>query len=276
MAIDRVANLYLRLKSGVTLTRAGQRFYLGLPTRGLMLEDGLQIQLARALDGAHRVNELAASLHCSINEIDAFAELLLSADLLDLAEINPKQATLDLSARVIEVRRGIERAPLAHRSGVHDGGISELRAREEATILISGENRLGRHLLTALQASGFTHTRLISRVGVTPRIEGEDFCGIVVRAGDIGKLRGEFNEELIRSAQIARGQTVAKSFPDLIISTVPLEWDYVQRWMSEGSAHLHIHQIVGREIEVGPLVLPGLTPCLRCVALTKRGCLCRR
>ena len=270
MAFDHRADLYPCLKSGVTLTRTEEGILLALPTHGLHLSAGLHIQLARNLDGARNVRELAATVRCSPDEIHDFADLLLREGLIDLLSTPQTSAPIDLSSNLIETRSGIERSLLAHRLGVHDGGVEELRAREEVTLLISGENRIGRHLLLALQASGFTKTRLISRAGLPPRISEGDICGIALRASDIGKLRRECTEELIRNAQIARSETKAKNFPDLIISTIPIEWDYAQRWMSEGSAHLHINQILGRSIEIGPLVVPGVTPCLRCVALTKR------
>jgi hypothetical protein len=177
---------------------------------------------------------------------------------------------MDVSEELKSLRSSDERASISHRPGVIDGGERELQLRGESTIIISGENKLARNLLVILQASGFTHTRLISRSHLSLQIGTEDVCGIAVRTADIGKKRSEFTDELIRSAQYARGDSVAKSKPDLIISTIPLEWDYVQRWMSEGSIHLHINPIIGHHIEVGPLVIPGVTPCLRCVTLIKR------
>ncbi len=270
MVIDRGVEIYPQLKRGVSLTPAGSGYLLALPTHGLLLTDGLHLQLARALDGKHSARELSALLHCSLDEFYNFAEMLAAEGLLDLLQEANEPESQDLSTKVATRRREIERSLLAHRGGVRDGGVEEFKGRENVTILISGENRIGRHLLASLRASGFTNTRLVSRAGLPPRIIGDDICGVLVRAGDIGKLRGEFTEELIRNAQISRGVLAAKNFPDLIISTIPVEWDYVQRWMSEGSPHLHINQIIGREIEIGPLVLPGVTPCLRCISLTKR------
>ena len=90
--------------------------------------------------------------------------------------------------------------------------------------------------------------------------------------------------ETIRNSQVTRGAEfekinsdgvgslayVAKSKPDLIISTVAIEWDYVQRWQSEGTRYLHLNTLIGGTLEVGPFVIPGESPCLRCVSLTKR------
>jgi len=266
----RRGDYFPRLKSGVVLTRLSDRYFLGLPSHGLLLESGLSLLLARSFDGSRSGRELAGYLHCSVDEVEEFVRLLVKEDLLELLEEPRNLAHSDLSFQIIAIRRDIESSLLSHRAEVSDGGRDELNKRAAASILISGENRLGRHLLVALQASGFTMTRLVRGSGLPPRIDGADICGIVTRTGDIGKLRREFVAELERNSQIERAQSAPKNSPDLIISTAPIEWDYVQRWMSEGSVHLHVNQIIGREIEVGPLVKPGATPCLRCVALSKR------
>lgn len=259
-----------RLKSGVLLTRLSDRYFLGLPTHGLLLESGLPLLLASNFDGSRSGRELAGYLHCSVEEVADFVRLLVNEDLLELLEEPRNLAHTDLSSQIIAMRRDVESSLLSHRAEVSDGGRDELNKRAEVSILISGENRLGRHLLVALQASGFTMTRLVRGSTLSPRIGGADICGIVTRTGDIGKLRRDFMSELLRNSQIERAQSAPKNSPDLIISTAPIEWDYVQRWMSEGSVHLHVNQIIGREIEVGPLVKPGVSPCLRCVALIKR------
>ena len=269
VASEERVDPYIRLKSGVSLIPAGKNFLLGLPTRALLLTEGEHVQIARNFTGERNTQQIAQGLHCEIDFINNFAELLKSQGLADEVQPPSKERTLDLSEDVARSRAAAERGVISHRAGVQDGGEQEFFKRQEANILISGENRLARHLLVALQASGFSNTRLIARARLSPRIGGADICGIVVRAGDMGKLRKEFNEELVRSAQIVRSQWVAKAAPDLIISTLPVEWDYVQRWMSEGSTHLHLNQVIGTEIEIGPLVIPGITPCLRCVALAK-------
>ena len=270
VASDDGLDTYIRLKSGVCLTPSGENFLLGLPTRALLLTERAHAHIARNFNGLQSVRAIAQGLRCDMDLINSFAELLKSEGLADQVQSPSSEPIMDLSEEVIALRSACERELVAHRPGVRDAGEGEFLAREGVSILISGENRLARHLLVALHASGFTNTRLISRARLTPRITGADLCGIVVRASDIGKLRKEFSEELIRNSQISRSQLVAKAAPDLIISTVPIEWDYVQRWMSEGSLHFHINQVIGGEIEIGPLVVPGKTPCLRCIALTKR------
>ncbi len=265
---------YFRLKSGVSLTRTQtvweNEYRLGLPTHGVVLRSGLHAQIARNLDGRASTQEIARALKCETEEIFTFVKLLRAEGLIEEHIHTQRPTDKDFSAELIFLRESTERRLLTHRAGHHDGGFQELSERGNATIIISGENRFAHNLLAALLASGFTHTRLISRRVMPSRISGEDVCGITVRTSDIGKVRKEFTEEITRSSRIARGDHVAKSRPDLIISATPIEWDYVQRWMSEGSTHLHINPLIGQEVEVGPFVVPGVSPCLRCVTLIKR------
>jgi len=267
---------YAHLKVGVTLTPRSTDYFLGLPTRGLLLKDPLHVQIVRGLSGRHTPQEIADGLMCDVELVAEFLRTLELSGLID-ADSSPLQISRsterDLSQELIRERLNSELALLTHRAGSTAGGRSEFQSRSERRILISGENRLARNLLVLLQASGFTHTRLIQRAQLPLRIGASDVCGLVVKPADIGKLRNSFTDELIRGAQITKPESASIGGgikPDLIISTIPVEWDYFQRWMSEGSVHLHINPVVGREIEIGPLVTPGADPCLRCVRLAKR------
>ncbi len=270
MTVAEKIQKYPRLKSGVSFTRAGADHYLGLPTRGILISEPLHLQIVRTLDGRRSLLEIARGLICEEALVIAFTDLLLDEGFIDLQRNPFEPMSADLSQQLKTQRQCGEHELLTHRVGVHDGGTSELNARARTTILISGENRLARNLLVTLQASGFAQTRLISRARLPSQIVGGDVCGIAVRTSDIGKDRSDFTKELIRNSQIARNEEAAKVRPDLIISTIPIEWDYVQRWMSEGSTHLHINPLIGPDVEIGPLVVPGLSPCLRCVTLIKR------
>jgi hypothetical protein len=57
--------------------------------------------------------------------------------------------------------------------------------------------------------------------------------------------------------------------PDFIITTQVTHSDYAQRWMSEAIPHLQISGLIENFVEMGPLVVPGHSPCLRCIALAE-------
>ncbi len=265
---------YPRLKSGVQAlvqSSRSEELFVGLHTHGVRFSSPVIAQIVARFDGRHSVAEIAQGLSIDPDEILQVQAILDEHSLIEITEQTHRaHSQVGVASASIAERTTLERSLITHRSGRNDGGTHELFQRSQFTILISGENRFARTLLGLLQSMGINHTRIITRGSVSDRINSHDLCGLVTRMSDIGKNRAEFHQEIIRESRLPNGLGVAKAMPDLIISTVPVEWDYVQRWMSEGSAHLHINPIAGRDIELGPLVIPGRTPCLRCVALSKR------
>jgi len=281
-------NSYPRLKSGVAVRKrrsshssshtSAEEFFVGLPTRGISLFSPHTELVLRAFTGQHTTSHIAASLKLELREVEEIQDAL---ELCELIEFWPKGIATPGDGVGDQHRTWqaeIQRDLITHRAGARDGGVREMALRSEFTILISGENRCARTLLTLLQSMGIIHTRIITRGQLAARVDSYDVCGVTTRMSDVGKKRSDFHQELIRESELPRtshafglaDQSAAKSSPDLIISTIPVEWDYVQRWMSEGSAHLHINSLIGGSIELGPYVVPGVSACLRCVALTQR------
>ena len=58
--------------------------------------------------------------------------------------------------------------------------------------------------------------------------------------------------------------------PDLILALEKVPADYQQRWMCESTPHLFVGPYLNGEIAVGPLVIPGKTPCLNYIDLNSR------
>lgn len=44
----------------------------------------------------------------------------------------------------------------------------------------------------------------------------------------------------------------------------------MQRWISEGSSHLIVEAHSSAEVRIGPFVIPGKSPCYRCLQLSQR------
>ena len=268
---------YPRLKAGVQLlhTEPFIGSFIGLQTHGVQFTDSQLAAIARAFDGSHRITEIAAALRLDPYEVTEVASALLSAGLLEFSATPQRRQSVSTTHGEVgnsfrADQQKLELDLITHREGRTDGGAGELEARSRYTILISGENRLARTLLALLQSMGIVHSRIITRGQVALHITPHDLCTMTTRMSDVGKLRNDFHKEIIRESALPNGESVAKAAPDLIISTVPIEWDYVQRWMSEGTNYIHISQVIGAHLEIGPLVIPGKSACLRCVALTKR------
>ena len=161
-------------------------------------------------------------------------------------------------------------------SGVTDGGISVLSARQNYLIEISGGNRVATLLYTLLLTSGFTQVRFtptargrnagfgdldIGVDGVTPALCGFSFV--------------ENREELRRDYSLFPLDKSAHyndeaSTADLTIHCGDIDPEKLSLWMSYGQPFIHIPQPHGGRAEIGPLVIPGKTPCLRCAELVER------
>ena len=105
---------------------------------------------------------------------------------------------------------------------------------------------------------------------IAKRVVATDLCGLNLRTSELGE---EFSEavKVIRksSALFYRENLAIPATPHFIISTESVPADFSQRWASEAIPHLAISDVEESFLEVGPLVIPGATPCLHCVGLAK-------
>ena len=151
--------------------------------------------------------------------------------------------------------------------------------RAEFAILIFGKNRLATTLFTLFQASGFNRTKLITRSqGLLQRSQNgpaksrkvslDQVCGLGIRSSDVGM---DFDAVMSEISNGAGLNTLVRptfpAIPSFIISTERAQSDYVQRWMSEGIPYLLISDLIESQIEIGPIVIPGQSPCAFCLEL---------
>jgi hypothetical protein len=148
--------------------------------------------------------------------------------------------------------------------------------RREFSIIIYGRNRLALSLFAVLQASGFALIKLTDRVGSVShdsavQIEPSDVCGLAIRGSDVGLRKALVLADLARNSQLfPAGDLALPAFPvipDLIISTESVPQETMQNWLSENIVHLLISNLIENKIVIGPIVIPGKTPCLNCLNL---------
>jgi hypothetical protein len=157
--------------------------------------------------------------------------------------------------------------------GVVDGGVSVLSARQNYLVEISGSNRVATLLYTLLLTSGFTQVRFAAR-GRTSAIDDLDIGVDGMTSSNIGFSFTKNREDLRRDYSLFRLDKSANyldeaSTPDLLIACGDIDPEKLALWMSYGQAFMHIpHPRAGRA-EIGPLVIPGKTPCLRCAELAE-------
>jgi hypothetical protein len=278
------------LKPGLLLISLEQEeFYIGESTQGVYVPTDPYLAIVRACDGHQSTQSIADLCNLPHGLVLHFIDELRTHNLIELRNGPPARVGLDELANHYRDRIRPEHELFTWRAGTSDGGESEVRARKDFAILIFGQNRLARSLLANLQASGFSHTKIMPPVNQTfQRIAAKDICGITTRPVDIGRKQSEFHKEIILNSQLshiqrhqndqnnqnnqnqADGSSTTSPKISLAISTNAATSDYVQRWISEGTPHLQISQHTTHSLEIGPLVVPGSRACLNCVQLHRR------
>ena len=164
-------------------------------------------------------------------------------------------------------RLGPELVALSARQGERAAEL--LDARRHAAIVVSGTGRAGPHLAALLAASGVGRVhcpgagsaRLHHALpgGVTPADEGRSFAGAAAAA-------------VVRAAPEADPQPPpAGELPDLVVLAVDEPVDENRRAALHADRVPHLLVSLGPTSgTIGPLVVPGLTSCLRCADLHRR------
>ncbi|MCX6429946.1 MAG: hypothetical protein NTX12_03070 [Actinobacteria bacterium] len=184
--------------------------------------------------------------------------------------------------------------------GVRDGGVDAISERRNVSVAIHGDSRIATLLFGILLSSGLSQTTLHAS---EKRIIGEeDTCAGFLRPGDIGAPLIGRTQELARELSLfpphlpspptkSKAKSKAKarsrhnekkqeqsgqneeelgtSLRSIAIAIGEAPADLIQGWLSKGVPHLLIDAPDGASLIIGPLVIPGKTPCARCIALTR-------
>ena len=145
--------------------------------------------------------------------------------------------------------------------------------RSNCKIEIIGSSKIAFNLFSILVSSGYIKTK----INYQPReYVGANLVGeTLFSEGDLGqKLKAAIRRKrreigLNLAPLIAKGeQGTSELFeeePAILIFTQNLLPDQIQDLMYSGIAHLQISNFQRGYVEIGPLIIPGQTPCLNCV-----------
>ena len=294
------------LKPGVQVIATPSGSYIGFSHRGIELKSLTQnlppiqsegqcddqiesqsddqnfVSVALALfDGRRSIAKIAAALSSHFDrlvlqsEITALIEHLLAANLLEITELAPSQSSHLRSGKLIpqnqlnfESRLAPETNLVAWQSKKINSSKATVIDRAKFSILVFGSNRLALSIYSLLLASGFSSTKLIDRIRPINEISADLVCGASIKTSDIGLKSSEVLAELKRNSQLNFvDEAPFPSVPAFIISTSATQPDYIQRWLSEAIPHLLIGNLIESQIEIGPIVIPGKSPCLHCLEL---------
>lgn len=218
----------------------------------------------RLLDGTRERQQVvaaAATAGCSPVRTGALLDLLEDSGLLE-------DAARDVSAlaalpRLERERLAPDLASLALLRG--DGGLPAVEHRRATKVLVVGAGRVGVPLALALATAGLAAVDVVDE-GVT-RAEDTGVGGLSLE--DVGRSRGEAARERLRLA-VPSAPREPLVRPDLVVlaPTRAAQLHDARHLVLDGTPHL-LAEVRDTTGVVGPLVLPGRTPCLRCLDLTR-------
>lgn len=265
--------------------------YVGFSNRGIELKFEIAEELLRLLDGSNSLEKITSIFEVAedrefkesksgISQISIILQLLSAGKLIEFrtSPLPSKLPNKDLLAvnLVNSINRMRAEANLYSWHPQIDNGMSAedlIGKRRNFSIMIYGRNRLALSLFAVLQASGFALIKLTDRTNSASsesraQIEPDEVCGLAIRGSDVGLRKASVLADLARNSQLFPSQNVLfPELPDLIISTESIPQETMQSWLSENIVHLPVSNLIENRIVLGPIVIPGKTPCLNCLNL---------
>ena len=254
------------------------------PAVSPLWRDSRTLQLGRGSGRSAVVRGLDASLRASLRLLDGTldrASLIRTAgtqgcrpehmgallDLLDhtglLDDAGQDRACTQGLTPLERARLSADTASLALVRG--DGGQPAIELRSAASVVVVGAGRVGVPLALALAAAGIGAVDVLDDGLARPEDTGVGGLPLEV----VGRPRGHAARDLLRRTAPSMPQTPIDR-PDLVVladahGEPPA---HGRDLVLDGTPHLRV-EVRDSTGVVGPLVLPGRTPCLRCLDLTR-------
>lgn len=245
---------------------------VGTANFGIKIIGHNSILFLQKAQGQLELNEIMKEIGLTSNQLLEIIEPLLRNNLLILST-TPTYINLhgeeDVSRNVSANRIAPELNTLAWRKTLSP--IVDLISRRDKEIVILGENRLAFALFELFQSVGYLNSKVIEKhkgevhsqlVGATP-----------IRMSEIGVRLSEIRERIIReyalnfNALKVRNMELHPSPGKLIINTSHFPLEEYADLIVDGAAHIQIGNLNAGKIEVGPIVIPGKTPCYNCILI---------
>jgi hypothetical protein len=238
------------LKSGLVYVRRTDGFFVGRRERSLLFQEELAARVIPLMTGKYTSQEIALLVD---QKHDAVAEII---EELDRAEMLDHE---------MPSKSGNENWPelqmTTHQDGVIDGGRKSLHERARARIDIYGCGLVGANIARVLAASGVGELRLIDQRSITSQHLP------VTSLASVG-LNAAKDLEHCLSRDYPKVLSRKIKQPSLAIITRPPSPSEILTWMNYSLTHLIIESR-GDAVEIGPLVIPGKSSCLRCLTLDR-------
>jgi hypothetical protein len=292
-------NTYPRLKNGVYISRAAtpevKSIHVATSRHAIEIFHGGARAIISQLNGLQTPEEISTVLSAPIEVIDRVLTELKDAHFIDTVRnkitlhnrfqsaiasrsANTQDQSLDAAFSQLQKRLAPELSQATWIVGVNDGGVELLSNRQNFGVEIFGSSRTATLICSILLASGVTNTRMaLTSTQQHPTVIDSDLGTGALRTCDIGlNFRGRL-EELSREWSLFpvashRGSThkpVAEIIPERILRIIVgnYEPELIEHLTHDTQDHLFVGKIAGGVATCGPLVMPGRTPCIQCLAL---------
>jgi len=283
---SELSTVKARLKVGTILLPRTNYTYVGRNDRGLEISSLARAALT-AMDGSNTCLELSQTLGIPLSEI---LELVIELDRANLIDTQASKISVhtrfhspnahrashdsddsnDGAYRQLQAKLLPELSATTWLTNVRDGGVSIIDHRRDWHVGIYGQSRIATLLYGILLSSGITHSDLQGFDG-HKLIGEEDLCAGFLHTGDIGLLYADRIRELSRELSLfpSPNKDREEKSREIMVSVGNAPADLLQQWMSNGIPHLLIDSPECASVGVGPIVIPGQTPCARCMALAR-------
>jgi hypothetical protein len=215
------------------------------------------------------VNKICDEL-VTANLIDQVAKPIVLADRFHSEKTNRKTYSLDQSQDVayqqLQKRITPELGQITWQTGIIDAGVTTLSERQLIAVDICGDDRLAVSLLTILLASGVSQTTL-ALSNVQRNIAAEDLGTGVFAISDLDTNLVNRISEIARDFAlfpISKNPTTTSYLTIIFGAPDPAK---INTLLSSSLPHLFVSTLDATTLRVGPLVIPGKTPCNRCIEL---------
>lgn len=281
-------NIKPHLKLGTLLLPGPEFTYVGRNDRGLEVASPARLALA-AMDGTHTSSEISAALGIPVEDILSLIAELDRSNLIDTQSSKISVHTRfhstntnrpshdsddsnDGAYQQLQARLLPELSSATWLDGVRDGGAVIVSRRQEWRVGIHGDSRIATLLYGILLSSGISNTSLQAHSS-SKRIGQEDICAGFLHPSDIGLALEKRSSELARELSLfplgSTNKSEESQMKALMVAIGSVPASQIQEWMSLGIPHLVVGMPESESIEVGPIVIPGATPCARCISMTR-------
>lgn len=264
------------LKRGIALfhTHMQGHYLLGSHKRAIRINSNAEkLELTRALAGEVPHAEITERL-TRASLIDSRTSTIKVSKRYTSDRVRAQsKPSVDAGYQQMQERIAPELSQTTWVEGVDDSGVELLSARQRYIVELSGNSRVATLLFPILLASGVTSVRFTSAArGNFPLIRYLDLGASLFTQRDIGlnfRARCEALRHELALFPLDKDIDYSdeSSTADIKIHCGDIDPETLSLWMSSGQVFLPISTPVADRVVVGPLVIPGKSPCLRCHSL---------